>query len=622
MSKQKLRGLFVKPSIAMEVVEPVVSMVGRSIRSSRMPQIPGALRNLGNWMASLVRGNAVDERPPIWADVPRSQVEAHLNASINAHTQKVTSLNARVPGFSRIWSMVEKDQAKNIGPSSMYPSFLVDGEKKLDAVFSDKPLSTLSINSSAYRRALKDIEDLVPAGSLRAVHMNSVTPNSDSPSKSRLDGSTNAGCPYWGSGWWQLTRKDPAHQMFRQWLHDEVQSLIKACYQASDWKTVVPRLPATTGQRVVSKGPDPFIPTKEGTYKVRRFVIAMPKWETWAGKTLFVPEQDALLKVINPLAPVRLMSGWVPLQSIDRNMQNMLEYAHNHKLTVLSGDISNFDASVPPDAWWDVKQAMSKWFAPDERKLFLAISYADIYNTILICPTKIYEAQPSSVKSGSIFTNVDDSIFNYFVQRYGYHSGYYGDPVSAVNGDDIVAVAPDLVPESMSRAFADFGMDMNVEKQFYEPDALHFLQRLHVLGIPGGMGSVYRVLGKCLAVEDDTQLRYDERNKFAYAVQAISRLENANFNPMFEELVELIAAGDYKLHLGRGMPAQQVASGAGEYAKRKFTEEQRNVWSPAGSGVPFQFWAVNRVLRGARLPPPGRDRWKAIYGTEWSSAHI
>jgi hypothetical protein len=596
-------------------------MAAQRIRYDKMPSIPGALRNLGNWMASEVRGNEVDDRPPIYEDVPREQVMDMLKTSVNRHADLVTDLNARVPGFSKVWSDVEKDQAANLGPSSMYASYLLDGASKVDAVYSDKPLSSLHINRKALQLALARLETLLPARSIRMTSMKAARPSPDATSRSHLDGTTNAGYPAWLRGWWQENRKDDAHMLYRSWLEQEVEDFVSRCARASKYTECVPRYIATLGQRVVPKGPNPLIP-KEGKYKGKRFVIAMPKTETWPGKMIFSPMQEALLKVRNTQVPVRVFSGWTKMPVLDKNMQMLLENAAKHRRTVLSGDLSSFDASIPPELWWMVKLAMSKWMDDQTARMYLAIGYADIYGTELITPTKWYPAMASSMKSGSMFTNVEDSCVNLVAQWYGFYSGYYGDITSAVNGDDLVVDGDGVTPLSMAQAFSDLGMTMNTEKQFCEPNCLHFLQRLHCLGLPGGMGSVARVLTKCLSVEDDSQLRYDERNKYAYAVQAISRLENACFNPEFAELVNLVAAGDRKFHLGSSLPPHTVAAGAGEYAKRKFESGARNVWSPEGSGVPFAQWATNRVLRGETLPPPGLDRWKAIYGISYSSVSV
>jgi hypothetical protein len=577
--------------------------------------------NLSNWLTRMVRGNKEDDRPPIWDGVPRERVKAMLDDRVNSNAALVTSINSRFPGFAKLWVEVESDQAKNLGPSSQFVSYLVDGPTKVEAVFSDKPLSTLRINAEASRKALEHIKRLLPARSLRAVSLRSIKPSSDDmSSKDRLDGTTNSGFPAWIRGWGQVQRNDESHIKYREWLYPHCEELIARYIRSTDPEKVAQVYYGTTGQRIVSKGPNPLVP-KDGKWKGKRIVIAMPKDETLPAKTVFVPSQHALLEVRNSDCPARIFSGWLKMPTLDKNVQVLLEHAHKHKQSVISGDLSSFDATVPPDIWWQVALAASNWFDDDAAKIFLAVHFSDIYRTGVITPTKVIDPMTSSVKSGSNFTNFDDSLVNLYVQLYGYYSGYYGKPVSMVNGDDIVATGAGMTKAALAQAFADHGMIMNEEKSLEQYDMCHYLQRSHFLGIPGGMGSIYRVLVKCLAVEDDSQLRYDERNKYAYAVQALHRLEVASFNPMFQVLVDLIAAGD-KLHLGSNLPAQAVASGAGDYATRVFTSDQRNIWSPSGSGIPFVHWAVNRVLRGEVLPPPGLDRWKAIYGIPYSSVPI
>ena len=603
---------------AKAVVTPTINRVQALLKERRDPIIPASLNRLEGWMMRMERGCRSDERTPLFKGLPRQVVVDGLTKRVNARPNQLILSNIPVVRFRSVWWDVEKSQAKNIGPQSMFKPWSLDGPDKVRAVMSDK-LPTKSLNWNAYEKALIDVTQLLRKGSVHRTSISDALHGWGGNPKYALDATTNAGYPTWVRKWRSSggngnTETDKLRRFAEDYIVNRARGLYDAAGRAGSYKSITPTYVATASQRTVSKGQDPF-----KSRKVKRVVLAMPKEEAVAGKTVMVPMQMALSQVRNPKTGVRLIPAWSPMPTLDKNMQTFLEYAHAHNRTVLSGDISSFDATLPPFVMWGVAQAMSEWMDKETAQLFLAIMHADIYGTSVITPTEIISSGPSSVKSGSIFTSVIGCIANYAIQRYGMHAGYYDIDDQCVMGDDFIIDGDGVSPESVSQAFADFGMECHPDKQFMEKDQLHFLQRTHSLGIPGGQGSIYRVLGSTLSVEDDTQLNYDERNRYAYAFQALARLENANFNPMFEMLVHFVAAGDAQTHLCKDMDPNVILSRAGNYAERKMSEAQIKPWKSTGSGVPFARWAVNRVLRGEKLPPPGVSRFKAIYGVDYRS---
>jgi hypothetical protein len=602
------------------VVEPILEQVRGMIEEYREPDIPGSLNRLQMWMLRMEKGNLVDDRTPIYQNMARSTIQKSLwNRVYNSNQEMKGSFGS----FRNEWYEVEEDQAKNWGPQSQFLPWTLDGPKKLHAVMSDKPARS-QVDFGAIEQAMDHVAGLLPHRSIKRIPLKEAITGMGGNAKFALDTSTNAGFPSWLRDWYATTDEkltDARVAVIRN-VMEEASALYDAAKHAQSYKEVVTDFVGTASQRTVQKGPRPLMPNKDGVLKSKRLVIAMPKKETVAGKTIMAPLQQALSQVRNPSSGVRLIPAWSPQPTLDKNIQKFLEFAAHAGRTPLSGDISSFDSSLPPWFMWLVSQAMSKWMDETTANLFLGIMYSDIYRTSVICPSEVVEACPSSVKSGSIFTSLIGCIANYAIQIYGMYAGYYEIDQICVMGDDFIVDGEGVTPDSISKPFADLGMECNPSKQFCHPNMVHFLQRLHVLGAPGGQGSIFRVGGSLLSVEDDTQLKWDERNKYAYIFQALARLENAAFNPEYETLIEFARLGDERYHLGASMTTQEIVAGAGSYAERKLLEAVVKPWKSTGTGVPFDNWSVNRVLRGAAMPPIGKERFEFVYGIKYDKVPL
>lgn len=619
---QRKGGTILSREKAEAVVEPVLSQVAALIRSQHEPEIPGSIERLKLWLMRMEQGSREDDRTPIYQRSPRSSVKALLNDRIDKFVTSSTSTRAVFEPYVRSWTEVEQDQSENWGPQSQFLPWTADGPLKLAAVMTDKRVKS-GLNNRALHQALDWVSKLLPFGSIHAISVDEAIRGMGGNAKFALDTTTNAGYPSWVRDWY--IKSDAKRTVARvetvEYVSARARALCETAKTSSSYKDVVTDFVGTASQRTVQKGPEPLKP-KDGKLKGKRLVIAMPKMETIAGKTIMAPLQAALTRVRNPKTGVRLIPAWAPQPVLDKNIQLFLDYAHAKRRLPLSGDISAFDASLPPWFMWLLSVAMSKWMDKPTANLFLGIMNSDIYHTWVISPSAVVEPGPSSVKSGSIFTSLIGCMANATIQKYGEYAGYYSIDQQCVMGDDFILDGNGVEPESIEAAFADFGMECNASKQFVEPDMVHFLQRLHVLGLPGGIGSVMRVGGSTLSVEDDTQLKWDERNRYAFIFQALARIENANFSPMYESFVDFEAQGDERYHLGKEMTVSEIVRGAGSYAERKLAESALKPWKATGTGVPFSQWTVNRVLRGEALPPPGKARFRAVYGVDYDSLRV
>lgn len=603
---------------AKAVVTPVINTFEELGKQMGYQMLPAYSLRFERWMVRLEEGNRIDDRTPFFKDLPRATVvKGFWNVVSKPDNQtNFKPLVDAIPRYAPVWQDVEESQAKNIGPQSIYRPFSQDGVEKVKAVMCDKP-PLPSLNMRALEAALDDIRHLLPRGSVHAISIDEAIQGMHGRPQNAMDTKTNAGFPTCKRVWYRTegTGDDEALDNTMSIVLNDATQLVEGAKKSKNYKAISPQFVAIASQRTVQKGPKPL-----ESKKVKRIVLAMPKFEAVAGKTIMAPLQEKLAEVRNP-SGIRIIPAWSPMPVLDKNMQVFLQYAHSHGRTVLSGDISSFDATLPPFLMWMVFQAMSDWLDREAATLFLAIAHGDVYDTSVLMPTGYVKSGPSSVKSGSIFTSLVGCMANYCIQRYGMHAGYYKIDNQCVMGDDFIIDGDGINPDSVSHAFADFGMECHPDKQFFEVDQLHFLQRTHSLGFPGGQASVFRILGNVMSVEDDTQLHYDERNRYAYLFQALARLENGNMNPAFEDLVTYVERSD-KLRLGADMTPHDIVQKAGDYATRKMSEAQLKPWKSTGTGVPFDRWAVNRVLRGEKLPPPGYARFKAVYGVPYEAVGL
>lgn len=620
---QSQDAVFLPSEKVIKVVLPTISKV-RDLLSRRGERIvPGWANRLELWLNRMVAGNKLDDRTPFYRSQSWFWVRKQLPG---IYTLRDT--NALPKWSQRGYYKTEEDQLENIGPKSKFLPWPDDGPEKIAAVMCDKP-KRLGFNQSAWLKALSAVASVLPKGSVHPITIEEALKGMGGQPKYALDPTTSGGSPGWVGDWANTSRMNEetpnniARLVQYRWILAQSRAIVKASQSGGPDELIPLSWIGTCSQRLVQKGLDPLKSKNGKPLKGKRVVIAMPKPEVVAGKTLMAPLQPALVNgFVNEVDGSSVIAGWLPQPRLDKTVQYMLDHAERNGRTVLSGDISAFDASLPPWAMWDVAQAIATWFDVPGRKLFRSILYADVFNTTVITPSGLLGPGPSSVKSGSIFTSLMGCMCNYAIQKYGEAVGLYKIDVTHVMGDDFIIDGPGVGPESLEEAFAAFGMECNASKQFFERGSCHFLQRLHVLGLPGGMASVARVGGGALAVEDDTQLKYDERNPFAYIFQALARLENAAFNPQFTDLVEWLSRGDERYHLGRELPVESIVRRAGSYADRKLREAVNRPWTSTGSGVPFSKWSVNRVLRGEKMPAPGKERFQFVYGIPYDTVPV
>jgi hypothetical protein len=385
----------------------------------------------------------------------------------------------------------------------------------------------------------------------------------------------------------------------------ELYALMNAPVSESDlpfWFTIA-------GQRLVQKGPTPY------GLKAKRLIIAFPKDEAILWKMITPPIMD-IMRELKLSGGVKIMCGWHSTSVIDTEMQRMLQWSEKHGRAVLSGDVSNFDATLPPRIILDVGKILGTWIKGHSR-LVENLVYTMVNRAWLITPTQLVTPRPSSLKSGSGCTNLIGSLCNMAIQFYGEEAGLYKIDNLAVLGDDFVIDGPSCSADTTAEAFKHFGMESHPDKQFVHKRSLAYLKRVHYFGRPGGIASVFRTLGSVLSLE---RLQYhpEDWNDMSYIVRALSQLQNAVFSPWFTELVNYVKSGD-KYQLGAEITdPSQILKSAGQSGQEMVAADMRRPWKNQDTRTSFKDWAVNGVIRGEELPRDGMGLFQRVYGKAFS----
>nr|UDL14595.1 MAG: putative RNA-dependent RNA polymerase [Picobirnavirus sp.] len=559
----------------------------------------------------MMKGNLVDYRTKMYPLKSYDEIVAEMRRSVWGRQLE----DPRLTSYVKTLTDIEDSQADNVGPKSCFLDWPHDGPSKVEKIFSNKEVAS-TFNEDAWNQTLQDLSDLLLAGpKIHAFPLTVALKGMSGEPSTALDPTKNNGIPFFNKNWANFgSRQGPAREYAERafnWVVETTNHWVDSCRHNSDYRRSTRDIWAMISQRTVQKGRNPF-----ESAKVKRPVCAMPKYDVLIQKMSGMGLQQRISIKRNAHSGVLFLPAWRPAPVLDKSMQNFLAAAQREGLTVNSGDISNFDASIPPRIFWEVALQISKHMDDFCARLWLSSLYSDTFRCGCVSPNGIIlPSVASSLKSGSWVTNMVGSLINFCINRYGHNAGYFKLLGWCGLGDDFITYGHGLNPQSVEAAFKDFNMEANATKQYFIPRTLHFLQKLHILGLPGGIGSVARVGGNVVVVEDESQLLFGKQGqpRYAFELQALARLENANFSPWFVELVEFFKASD-KYHLGADWPVSKIVSAAGEYAQFIQNEKLNRPWTPAGMGVPFEHWSVNRVARGAVPPPLGDERFKFVYG--------
>lgn len=627
---------FLSAQQAEEVVITPVSSYTKFVKLKHLRPLPGSLNRFKMWMVRMIRGNKKDYRTPFFKGMEYEQI-AHMIETkyVRPAQAKVKRMFSAIPRAWDYYLATQLAQIKKIGPKGLFPPFSVWGKEQVDADY-DRESWPKSLNQRALRMAIRHLQSLVKPGSLVVQDPESCLPKEgDDLSDARLiNTDTNSCFEDYVKGFFPSDTDSEAsinRKLVKQKLLYQLRYVMKLAKGGMSFKELI-SLPefhyvATASQRTVQRGHAADDPEYQGVkYSKCRLVIAMPKLDTLLGKPYLNALMEEALKWTNPDGTHPFIALSTP-ERIDKNMQYLLSTAKRAGLKVLSSDYSAFDQHIRPEFAWEIAKAISTWFRKDQRDLFLAIVWAQFYQTTLLSPLGETPEGPSRMKSGSIFTNILDSFCNFVTQWYGYYAGHYGKIISQfVQGDDALLLAPGLNPETFEKAAAEVGLEANASKQYYEDSSCSFLQKLHILGYPGGIYPMARAWNACLSLEDDVPIETSEedRDAFPYILtfRTLARLDTAWADPLFDELVKAFQVED-KIRLWTGKDPHELARLAGAYASKWELEWALKPWkSPGKENMDFASRGIFGVLQGEVIPPPGKRRFQWYYKVPYDKVAV
>jgi hypothetical protein len=438
--------------------------------------------------------------------------------------------------------LLQDEQSVNdVGPKSLMKPW-VDRQQDADAYFSAKP----EVDNEHVRYACNKLLSLIQAHSIRPLSIDNAV--------ERLPKKTQWGLPFMMQG----TESWEKHLELAKAIKSLEDSFASIVY----WRGQAKR--EQTKNRIV--------------------------WGT--PHSVGILEAMCMYPVLQVLRSVRGFSAWGTLYDVDCALSRILVKPG----VKYSSDYSKFDTSPSEQLGHFVWDVLRHWLIPAVSGL-LDLLEEIFFRSDLIVPFKVMTGRRGCVPSGSVLTNLFDSLMNlllgfYIESRLGTELEDY-----EVMGDDSVFYFPSQPSVGeIADAVSECGFEMNPDKQMVEEHKVHFCQRLHCLdytinGVHVGVRSPIRALSGLTGHE---RL---ERNLTAERVSAsaLLQVQDCVNHPLFSNFVEFYYSGDRLVQSGKDPMAivreaggpEQVLSDRGRGAFPYLTHD------PSG----FENFEVVRIIR-------------------------
>jgi hypothetical protein len=193
-------------------------------------------------------------------------------------------------------------------------------------------------------------------------------------------------------------------------------------------------------------------------------------------------------------------SPWLGPDRVDTVVYSIVDSLRGVKgFRVLSIDFSKFDTSVGLEMSRAAFDLLRNWFRVERDKLDLL---EEVFSTLgLVTPDGWLVGRRGAVPSGSVLTNVVDTLVNMIVVEYA--ALRFGRRVRYIAQGDDAFVAGTLSLDEMDVAAKELGMTLNTEKTLESDDTAHFLQKLYLLDQRSpGIASISRRATKLSSYEN------------------------------------------------------------------------------------------------------------------------
>jgi len=236
------------------------------------------------------------------------------------------------------------------------------------------------------------------------------------------------------------------------------------------------RVPSLIGARSVARGPYSYAKT--------RFIS---QWSRLLG----VPEKTVFIPLFQALSGLPTFCAWQGMKRVDQCVTAFMKCAPGNMLSL---DFSQFDAHVPFEVIRHVYAIMSSWFEDEYSNLFNFLLTGFLHSGLLCPPPHNYVERLRGVPSGSVLTNMVDSLVNLWVMAYATALLKGGVKILAAmsQGDDgVYAFSGNPDYNALSRILLDeLGMTikMTPNKNLVSNQEVMYLQNIHRKDYaPGGV---------------------------------------------------------------------------------------------------------------------------------------
>jgi len=219
---------------------------------------------------------------------------------------------------------------------------------------------------------------------------------------------------------------------------------------------------------------------------------------------------------------------------------------------ILSIDFSNFDASLPSEVIGYCFDALAHWFHATDRPL-VRWCQENFQRTGIFVPGDPFSLLSGSdrtggVPSGSVLTNLIDSMANFWLITYAAHRlGVFIERYLLQGDDGVYLFSASLPLDSLAEVLlVECGVLLSTGKCHYGPHEVHYLQMVHHVdwckdGRYPGIRPIMRVLNGMMSYE---RKREDDWSAMHSSLRWIQQVDNASAHPAFGRLCKWLELHD------------------------------------------------------------------------------
>jgi len=323
-------------------------------------------------------------------------------------------------------------------------------------------------------------------------------------------------------------------------FHEAALNISREIWESGCDPSWIAEVPAVAGYRSQQRAADATTGVHHWFAKTR-FIYMMPRVLTNIEKTIQAPLLEALRA--NPR-----FCAWDGPDAVDREMTSLL----NRGGKILSIDFKGFDRSIPFEVIDEVYKIIRAWFVTEASPL-VDFCQEVFKGCGLLTPDQYYEGSMRSggVPSGSVMTNLIDSLVNIWVMEYTAYLLKTEITAMYPQGDDgalSYTQPPSL--DDLQCQLSKLGMAISLDKTLYTTGHVHFLQDLHSdeyrdeNGVAVGVRPIAQVMANVLSFErvdgDDWDRTYD-------TVRWIQQITYCRHHPCATELADWLVDSDVEL---------------------------------------------------------------------------